>query len=70
MHGQVRGPQVPLASTQLDRWSGEELGAMRPVQKLLNNSSKDLSDDSGDQIRAVVMDYVGVSEVGWMGLGY
>lgn len=70
MHSQVRGPQVPLESTQLDRWSGEELGAMRPVQKPLNNSSKDLSDDSGGQIRVVVMDYMGVSEAGWMGLGY
>lgn len=62
---------MPLESTQLDRWSGEELGAMRPVQgKPLNNSSKDLSDDSGGQIRVVVMDYMGVSEAGWMGLGY
>lgn len=61
---------MPVESTQLDRWSGEELGAMRPVQKLLNNSSKDLSDDSGDQIQVVVMDYMGISEAGWMGLGY
>lgn len=60
---------MPLASTQLDRWSGEELEAMRPVQELLNNPSKDLSDDSGGQTWAVVMDYMGVSEAGWMRLG-
>lgn len=61
---------MPLASTKLDRWSREEPEATRPVQKLLSNSSEDLSDDSSSKIRVAVTDKAGVSEVKWMGLGY
>lgn len=61
---------MPLASTRLDGCTGEELGAMRPVQKLLSNSSGDLSGASSSQVRVAVMDYRGISEVKWTGLAY
>lgn len=61
---------MPLASAKLDGCTGEELGAVRPVQKLLSNSREDLSDASSSQVRVAVMDYTGISEVKWIGLAY